>query len=250
MSDFPTVVHVPHAALAIPQEYLADYRPEVIDRELRVMTDWYCGELFDLGRKIISCPVSRLVCDVERFRDDSEESMAGIGMGWFYLRCSDGRILRSDSAARRAEILRRYYDPHHAALEAAVRGELSSHGRCLIIDGHSFYPTPLPHEPDQSDDRPDFCIGADSFHTPPGLTEACVSFLKSRGYSAKVNAPFAGSIVPMAFYRRDVRVSSVMLEVNRRLYMDGEGEKKASFSAVKRDIGEWLAVAEGACFAE
>lgn len=42
------------------------------------MTDHYCDDLYDTGGKMIRFPVSRLVCDPERFRDDSEEIMASI----------------------------------------------------------------------------------------------------------------------------------------------------------------------------
>jgi N-formylglutamate deformylase len=36
----------------------------------------------------------------------------------------------------------------------------------------------------------------------------------------EIDRPFSGALVPMAFYRSDARVSAVMIEVNRRLYLD------------------------------
>jgi hypothetical protein len=35
-----------------------------------------------------------------------------------------------------------------------------------------------------------------------------------------VDRPFSGALVPMAFYRKDVRVRAIMVEVRRDLYMD------------------------------
>jgi hypothetical protein len=35
-----------------------------------------------------------------------------------------------------------------------------------------------------------------------------------------VDTPFSGALVPARHYRRDPRVQSVMVEVNRRLYLD------------------------------
>ena len=240
----PTLIHVPHASVYIPDEYISDYRAEVVKRELLKMTDRYCDELFDFGREMIRCPVSRLVCDVERFRDDENEVMSAVGMGWYYTKCSDGTPLRRASGERRNEILQKYYDPHHAAFEEAVTNRLNAFGRCLIIDGHSFCSEPLPFELDQTKDRPDFCIGTDSFHTPQQLTEACVAFLESKGCSVKINSPFTGSIVPMRYYAKDTRVSSVMLEVNRRLYMDECGRKIKGFNSVKETLTELLSVLE------
>ena len=243
-NDCPTLIHVPHASIVMPEKYISDYRAEVINSELLMMTDWYCDELFDLGREMIRFPISRLVCDVERFRDDREETMAAVGMGWYYTRCSDGAVLRRDSPAHKNEILKKYYDPHHTEFEKAVSSRLSAFGRCLIIDGHSFFPEALPYEPDRTKERPDFCIGTDSFHTPPQLTGVCVSFLESKGYSVRINAPFSGSIVPIKYYAKDARVSSVMLEVNRRLYMDKRAKKNSGFSCVKETLEELLPMLE------
>jgi N-formylglutamate deformylase len=111
-------------------------------------------------------------------------------------------------------LLDRYYHPHHARLTEAVQPG------CLIIDCHSFPGEVLPYESDQSPGRPDFCIGTDDFHTPPELAAVAVGFLESRGYTVAVNRPFAGSMVPAKYYRQDASVRSIMVEVNRRLYLD------------------------------
>ncbi len=66
MDNF-TVLHIPHASVNIPERYLNSFRKEVISRETDVMTDWFCDKLFDCGRDMIVFPVSRLVCDVERY---------------------------------------------------------------------------------------------------------------------------------------------------------------------------------------
>jgi hypothetical protein len=43
------------------------------------------------------------------------------------------------------------------------------------------------------------------------------------------------SYVPLKFYGRDRRISSIMIELNRKLYMDEEtGEKRMSFPAIQR----------------
>ena len=79
---------------------------------------------------------------------------------------------------------------------------------------------PLPCDVCRDENRPDFCIGTDAFHTPPGLLRATESAIRSHGYSVGINSPCSGSLVPAATYRRDPNVWSVMIEVNRKLYMD------------------------------
>lgn len=226
-----TLIHIPHASTYIPRAYRASFTADV-RRELAVMTDWFCDELFDCGAERLAFPVSRLICDVERFRDDRQESMAKIGMGAVYERCSDLSVLRTVGAAEREAILRKHYDPHHRRFSEAVGERLRRFGSCLIVDAHSFHPTPLPYEPDQDPNRPDFCIGTSGFHTPPVLTETLRRLLTAKGYTVACNAPFSGTIVPMEFYEKDARVTSVMIEVNRGLYLDAPGKKSANFAAV------------------
>ena len=196
------------------------------------MTDHYCDEIFCMGNRSVVFPVSRLVCDPERFRDDRQESMSSVGMGAVYTRTHNGCLLRTVDDVQRERILKRYYDPHHAALTAAVQYALDQTGRCLIIDGHSFYPKPLPYEMDQSGLRPDFCIGTDPCHTPKALAGKAIRFLQGKGYTVEVNAPFAGALVPLAYYQKDLRVSSMMIEINRGLYMRENGTRSEAFQSI------------------
>ncbi len=236
------VIHVPHASINIPEAYIPDYDLEVLGHELLVMTDWYCNELFSCEVEMVNLKVSRLVCDVERFRDDKDEAMSRIGMGLYYTHSSKNMPFRKMSMQKREEIVEKYYDPHHARLEDAVEKRLAQYGKCLIVDGHSFYPTPLPYEPDQEPNRPDICIGTDSYHTSPEMVGRIVNYLESRGLSVKIDSPFAGALVPMRYYQKDRRVQSVMIEVNRRLYLSQGCEKKPCFHEVQRMISGLIKV--------
>ena len=79
------VVHVPHSSLAIPEKYKVGILlgEKQLDREMRRITDAYCDELYDapeFSTRVIAT-VNRLVCDVERFRDDRLEPRAKAGQG-------------------------------------------------------------------------------------------------------------------------------------------------------------------------
>ncbi len=232
----PIIIHVPHASTWIPESEKKYFVTPNLQHEIKVMTDHFCDDLFDTGDEQICFPVSRLICDPERFRDDTQERMSRVGMGAVYIKCSDGTKLKEIPAKHKEWILREYYDTHHAALETAVAKAIAQQGRCLIIDGHSFYEEALPYEPDQDPWRPDICIGTDEFHTPEKITDTLVTFFRERGYSVAVNRPFAGALVPLRYYRSDKRVMSVMIEINRRLYIDRNIRKKPGFTAVKQDI--------------
>jgi N-formylglutamate deformylase len=126
------------------------------------MTDAFTDDLFaptpfEAARVVF--PVSRLVCDVERFPDDADEPMALRGMGAVYVRTTDGLPLREHlTPAERARIIENWYQPHHQRLTRAVDHVIADGKSCVIVDCHSFSARPLPHEPDQDPDRPDICM--------------------------------------------------------------------------------------------
>ena len=69
----------------------------------------------------------------------------------------------------------------------------------------------------------------------------CGSALKD---TAAFNTPFAGTIVPMEYYKKDARVHSVMIEVNRRLYLKVPGVKSDGFADTKAVLTECIRLAE------
>ena len=207
---------------------------DALKRELLRLTDRYTDELFSLDDMTaipVVFEVSRLVVDPERFPDDAREPMAARGMGAVYTATTDGAPLRvSLSESQRADLLARFYEPHHAALEAATEATLNATGQCLIIDAHSFPSEPLPCDLNQERPRAEICIGTDPFHTPDELVSKAVSGFAAYGLDVAVNRPYEGALVPSRWYRRDNRVAALMIEVNRRLYMDeATGEKLAAF---------------------
>ena len=209
------------------------------------MTDAFTDELFQahgVGGTVVQFPVSRLLVDPERFENDAQEVMAGRGIGVIYTRSTSGGALRRAlQEPERQALLDRFYRPHHAALTEAAANELSATGRCLILDAHSFPAVPLPWELDQDPSRPDICIGTDSFHTPPALVNAATAACRDLGWTVEIDRPFSGALVPIAFHRRDAKVKSLMIEVNRRLYMDeATGTRGGDFEACRTQVGRLI----------
>jgi N-formylglutamate amidohydrolase len=66
------------------------------------------------------------------------------------------------------------------------------------------------------------CLGTDDHHTPAWLIEAAREAFASLG-SVAINRPFRGTYVPLRHYRRDDRVSSLMLELRRDAYLRSDG---------------------------
>jgi N-formylglutamate amidohydrolase len=220
------VIHVPHASVWVPDDVRACFQLSgaELERELLAMTDRFTDELFALPPEMaqsVAYGVSRLVVDPERFVDDDVEPMAFRGMGVIYTCTSDRRVLRAPpSPGERRELLQRFYFPHHQRLGDAVDAALEAHAACLILDGHSFPSRALPYEEDADAERPEICVGTNSVHTPAWLREAAVAAFEAEGFRVALNTPFAGALVPEKHAGKDLRVGSVMIEVNRGLYMD------------------------------
>lgn len=236
------ILHIPHSSTHIPfrDGFISDF--QTIDREILRLTDWYTDVLFDLeDQPKIVTPFSRIFCDVDRFEDDSKEEMTKFGMGVLYERTDSGDHLREVTPQLREKIIEGYYRPHHRLLTQMVAEEVSRIGKSLIIDCHSLPQIPLNSSMFKGDFRPDFNIGTHPFHTPEHLIKISKEYFGDLGYSLGIDEPYSGTIVPMEYYVKDSRVSSIMLEVNRDLYMDEKtGEKIKTFEQVKKTVVGFL----------
>jgi N-formylglutamate deformylase len=220
------ILHIPHSSPIIPHEHRNKFllNNDELQIEILRMTDWFTDELFTPSDKeyvSVRYPVSRIVLDPERFEEDDKEIMASRGMGLIYIKTSDGRDLRPPpSMTERHSLMKQYYRPHHSSLLAAVKTVRENVPEALVIDCHSFPSSPLPYEIDQNPERPEICIGTDDYHTLPWLADLAVYLFENAGFSVEVNRPFSGALVPIEYYNMDRTVSGIMLELNRKLYMD------------------------------
>ena len=236
------ILHIPHASTIIPHgtTFLVD--DQTIREELLKLTDWHTEDLFSAGGHVrIIAPYSRLFCDTERFADDDREVMAEKGMGVLYTTLDDGRLFRHASPALKQSILNQYYWPHHRNLSDAVHSRLQQYGSALIIDGHSYPDEPLQRDLNKQVPRPDVNIGTDPFHTPQELIDVSVKFFEKKGLSLGINWPYQGTMVPAEYYRKNPQVYSIMLEINRKLYLkNGTNEKSDGYDHIKAIVGEFI----------
>ncbi len=225
-SDSPLIFHIPHSSTIIPEELSEQFScdPEELEYETKIMGDLFTDELFaplsDTGSSI-TAKFSRVACDVERFDDDNAEPMSKHGMGVIYTHSvTKNRIRLKDH--NRQRVLDLLYKPHHKQFNELVNQAIDKHGQAIIIDCHSFPSKKRWYEPSFEDNKPlpDICIGTDEFHTPQYLRDFMLTFFQERNYTVEVNLPFSGTITPLEHYGKTKNVISIMLEINRKLYMD------------------------------
>ncbi|WP_107102716.1 N-formylglutamate amidohydrolase [Streptomyces torulosus] len=164
--------------------------------------------------------LSRLVVDPERFPDEREEMLA-VGMGAVYTRTTHQEALRPDGYDGRP-LVDAYFVPYAAAMTDAVAQRLEAAGRAVVVDVHSYPSERLPYELHGDGPRPPVCLGSDPFHTPPELLVLAEEAFAGFGGTG-VNSPFGGAYVPLEYYGKDPRVTALMIEIRRDVYMTEPG---------------------------
>jgi len=227
------ILHIPHSSTNIPDNSGLN----INEQDINLMTDWFTDELFwhrDSSRVVFE--TSRLYCDVERYRDDNDEPMSKKGHGVVYTRGSVGNIIR-DNQDDSEYIKKEYYDKHHTNLSKSVSRMLSLIPEVVVVDCHSFSNTPLLHE--ESVNRPDFCLGFDDTRSTLPFLGKIIDLLETKGYLVSLNDPFSGALLPSEYIDND-SIKGIMIEVNRRLYLDDKYNKNEDFNKIKDDITEVL----------
>ncbi|MEE1742148.1 N-formylglutamate amidohydrolase [Streptomyces sp. BE147] len=225
----PVLLHVPHSSRVLPpsvRDGIALDRA-ALERELDHITDSHTAEL--AARAAAGCALtpwrfvnglSRLVVDPERFPDDREEMLA-VGMGAVYTHTTHRERLRPRGMDPQP-LIDRYFHPYAEAMTAAVDARLADAGRAVVIDVHSYPSAPLPYELHGEGPRPPVCLGTDGFHTPPELLARAESAFAGFGGTG-LDSPFPGTYVPLKHYGKDPRVSALMIEIRRDVYMSEPG---------------------------
>lgn len=244
------ILHIPHASIHIPDQTGFLVSNEDLQEEILKLTDWYTDDLFSNAKDhIIRAPFSRVFCDVERFADDAHEVMARKGMGVLYETSDLGETIRKVSPVFRQKVLKEYYYPHHNMLKEAVQQQLIREGKTLIIDCHSFPDQPFKRDLNKQPNRPDFNIGTDDFHTPQKLVDTAAEFFNSKGYSVGINWPYTGTIVPLDYHKTNKKVKSIMLEINRKLYLRDSGNQKSDgYAEIRMITQEFLELLKSSFF--
>lgn len=208
------ILHIPHAGTNTLGRHIEQF-------DIDYLTDCRTDELFncEFATKLVF-PISRFVCDVERFPDEYEE-MFKIGQGICYTKGTrDNDIEVIDK-----EGILKIYDKWHLDLILLINQTLCYFSKIVLVDCHSF--------PDK-EGYPDFCIGTTE-QTPKELVDSVKDFLTD--YDVKINYPYSGSIIPAKFVGNP-DVFPIMIEVNKKLYLNNEDD----FNKIKIVINQLLGV--------
>ena len=185
------------------------------------LTDWHTDYLFHGTRhpkiRTVRFPLSRFIVDAERLWDDP---MDDIGQGIIY-RHFDG--YRRQVPKPHEALLLRLWESHQQKL----RRQLCE--GALLLDCHSF--------PDDMGDV-DVCVGFNDDWSRPdkALLDYAVNLFEDNGYSVGINYPYSNSEAPECAFG----YQSMMLEVNKRVYLEGRSPYLKTHCDKKRSVREVL----------
>ncbi len=211
------IMHIPHSSSIIPHYNYYTLPKDNVLEEHQLLTDLGTDLLFKTPFTSLIFPYSRVFCDVERFPDEKEDMFLK-GRGFYYTHTDQGKELRTLEGKKEVKTI---YENWHHKLESTIEDKLNKYEMATIIDCHSFSDTPFISDFDQNKNRPDFCLGTDDFHTPDYLLKFIKRRLENEGYSVSINTPYSGTIVPIKYYQQNQNVHSIMIEINRRLFQEG-----------------------------
>ncbi len=241
--DSKVILHVPHSATFIPD----DVRNNILlsDQDLKAELDEMTDTLTEgialkateiSGKKpwLFINRFSRLVIDPERFPDE-REAMNAVGMGAVYQKTSIGTQLRNPDPKAERDLLDAYFHPYSESLTDLVAQRFSSLGEVTLIDVHSYRVNQHPNAINHGQLRPPICIGVDSFHTPEWLIEAAQSAFSIIGENY-INEPYSGTYVPLSFYEKESKVTSVMMETRADTFLTEELAPHDGFETVAKAL--------------
>ena len=223
MPRFP-LFHVPHDGWKFPIKLLAStcIPREEFERYHEIMRDTGVSRLIPDPYRYQSTmgkfEISRLLCDVERFIGP-EEVMERYGMGFCYEKAYDGTVIKNISSALKTRTFR-YYQEHHKRMDALCE----RHPSVLLFDMHSYSDEIVPQDflvP--GIETPDVCIGTDARFTPQMLSFIVSKRFEEAGFTTAENYPYSGCYIPNSARTGKSDCFSVMLEFNKRTYLDKDG---------------------------
>lgn len=219
------VLNEPHASVeGLYDDQLSgwqiDYR--FINDVVFRLTDWHTDFLFHGFRhediRPIRFPYSRFIVDAERLWDDPMEEL---GQGIIY-RHYDG--YRRELTEHHKSRLLRLWQNHQQRLKKNLCPG------ALLLDCHSF---------PEDMGNVDICIGFNEDWSVPDkqLLDFTVNLFEENGYSVGINYPYSNSETPNCPFR----YQSMMLEVNKRVYLEPHSLYLKTSCDKRRNVRELFA---------
>lgn len=223
------------------REYPSDFRSQMPFSELHDNVSMYMDEFYfpapDYGATLLLACFPHMYIDANRTTDDIDPSViqgewptelhqsgAGKrGLGLIKTTSRYGHPVQEHPLTFQdvSDRITRYHEPYHRELSRVIRQKRADFGIAVQVSCHCMSAVGMPTHPDPGQPRADFCIGdMNGATSDPEYRDFIVSLLKDRGYSVTVNTPYDGGILMSRNADVGNNIHSLMIEINKRLFMD------------------------------
>jgi N-formylglutamate deformylase len=166
------------------------------------------------------------------------------GLGLLKLKSRYGEPVheRKLTVAEVMERLNNYHRPYYRELAQNIGRLRSGFGFVYHLSCHCMSAVGAPTHLDAGQERADFCLGnMKGTSSSEEFIEFVAAAVRARGYSCTVNTPYSGGELNRRFGAPKEGVESIMVEINKKLFMDTKSFKKTDgFAKLKADIGAIL----------
>ncbi len=254
----PVVVDVSRSGREYPEEFRSNVPFTVLHDNVSMYVDQLWGEAPNLGATMLYASFPSFWIDANRNELDIDPdliegqwpvplqptvSKRGLGLLKSKSRYGEPVHERKLTVAEVMERLEKYHRPYYAELGQNIERLKSAFGFVAQVSCHCMSAVGAPTHPDPGQDRPDFNLGNVNGTTSSaefiGFVEARI---KSLGYTCGMNFPYNGGELNARFGDPKNGVESIMVEINKKLFMDVKTFKKtAGFDRLRADVTKILA---------
>jgi len=141
--------------------------------------------------------------------------------------------------------LDRYWRPYHRELASVMDRMLTVHGFYFQLSCHCMSAVGAPTHADAGQERMDFCLGnLRGASSTTDFIESIAETIRRQGFTCSVNTPYTGGELNRRYGTADGTRESVMIEINKKRFMDIASFKKTEgFDAIRAVAREVLQAA-------
>jgi N-formylglutamate deformylase len=249
----PVVVDVSRSGREYPEEFRSNVPFTVLHDNVSMYVDQLWGEAPRLGATMLYASFPSFWIDANRNELDIDADLVegewpvplqptvskrGLGLLKSKSRYGEPVHERKLTVAEVMERIEKYHRPYYAELGQSIERLKARFGFVYQISCHCMSAVGAPTHPDPGKERPDFNLGNVGGKTSSkAFIEFVDATIRGLGYSCSINFPYNGGELNSRFGAPDQGVESIMVEINKKLFMDVKTfKKKPEFAKVQGDV--------------
>lgn len=253
----PVVVDVSRSGREYPEEFRSMVPFTVLHDNVSMYVDQLWGAAPDLGATLLYACFPSFWIDANRNELDIDPeliegewpvplqptvSKRGLGLLKSKSRYGEPVHERKLTVAEVMARIENYHRPYYDELGQNLARLRSAYGFVYQLSCHCMSAVGAPTHPDPGEPRPDFCLGNISGKTSTAeFIEFVKAAIESLGYSCRINFPYTGGELNARFGDATGKTESIMVEINKKLFMDVKTfGKKPEFARVQGDVTKVL----------